>query len=32
MGFSLLIPLAFVGGYMLATANARVTCLHQVEA
>ena len=29
---SLLIPVAFVGGYLMATANARVTCVHQVEA
>jgi hypothetical protein len=31
MVMSLLVPLAFTGGYMLATVNARVTCLHQVE-
>jgi hypothetical protein len=31
LAFSLLIPLAFTGVYMLATANARVTCLHQVD-
>jgi hypothetical protein len=28
--FSFLVPLAFSGGYMLATANARVTCVLQV--
>jgi hypothetical protein len=28
---SLLIPAAFAGGYMLATDNAWVTCMHQVE-
>jgi hypothetical protein len=27
---TLLIPIAFSGGYMLATANARVTCTLQV--
>jgi hypothetical protein len=27
---SLLIPVAFAGGYLLATANARVTCVLQV--
>jgi hypothetical protein len=30
MLLSLLIPVAFSGGYMLATANARVTCVLQV--
>jgi hypothetical protein len=30
MVFSLLIPLAFSGGYMLATANAREACVLQV--
>jgi hypothetical protein len=28
---TLLLPLAFAGGYMLATANARVACVSQVE-
>jgi hypothetical protein len=32
MLFSLLIPFAFAGGYILATANARVTCIHGIEA
>jgi hypothetical protein len=30
MLFSFLIPMAFAGGYLLATANARVTCTLQV--
>lgn len=28
---TIFIPLAFAGGYLLATANARVTCVLQVE-
>jgi hypothetical protein len=31
MTLSLFIPVAFAGGYMLATVNARVTCIYQVE-